>query len=532
MARAFASENLKQYHNRLNTDFPFAARWTLKIRGVTGTTEPFILNDTQRYIHEKVEAQRMATGKVRAIILKARQEGASTYIGGRFYWKTTHNDGKATFILSHEASTTEKLFQMVDRFHKNCPDAVKMQTDVANQRRMVFSGLNSEYFVGTAGNEDVGRGGTVQYLHASEAAFYQNAIGFKTGLLQSVPDVDGTEIFLESTANGMDALFYPMCMDALQGKGEYQLIFCPWFWERRYSKTPPQNFVPTVAEQELKTLYNLTDAQLYWRRMKIFELRDESLFMREYPSSVEEAFSVSGESLIPMMAATRARKTVIENPIGPLIVGGDPNEAGGPIGTVWRRGRKIIKVKMVENKSPMEVVAFYADILQNDNPAMLFLDNGNGYGIVDRLIELGWGKKVMGINFGGGAVEDQIYLNMRAEMGCALQKWFINGPVQVPDDDLFQKHLCCVPAKEKTSSNLTKLVPKEIIIKNTQIDPHLFDAAILTFAMPVRGDGETQSQTCRPRKIEKAPSPLKSVQRREALGRNSSQSVFEAKLRL
>src|ERR1017187_8699410 len=189
MSQAFGAERLKHYHNRLNVDFPFAARWTLKIRGVTGQIEPFILNDAQEYIHEQIERQKMATGKVRAIILKARQEGAPTYITGRYYWETTHKSGKATFILSHEASTTEKLFQMVSRYHKNVPKSVKMLSDVENQRRMVFSGLGSEYFVGTAGNEDVGRGGTVQYLHASEAAFYQNGIGFKTGLLQSVPDV-------------------------------------------------------------------------------------------------------------------------------------------------------------------------------------------------------------------------------------------------------------------------------------------------------------------------------------------------------
>ena len=173
----------------------------------------------------------------------------------------------------------------------------------------------------------------------------------------------------------------------------------------------------------------------------------------------------------------------------------------------------------------MELVAMYASILENENPAMMFLDNGSGYGIIDRLVELGWGKQVCGVDFGGGATEDGLYLNKRAEMAHALRDWFIYGPVQIPDDDLFVKHLCCVPKGEKTSSNLTKLVPKEIIIKNTQIDPHLFDAAMLTFAFPVKGDAAGENvQTRRVKKIERAQSPLKSVRNREAMTKGGSYS--------
>lgn len=528
MTKAFESENLKKYHRRLQTEFPFAARWTLKIRAKSGSIEPLILNDAQRYIHDQAELQKMETGKVRIIILKGRQQGASTYIGGRFYWTTTHRAGVATFILSHEASTTEKLFAMVERYHQNVPDPVKSQRDVANQRRMVFTGLGSEYFVGTAGNQDVGRGGTVQLLHASEAAFYPSNSGFSAGLLQSVPDEPNTEVFIESTANGMDPLFYPVCMQALQGKGQYRLVFVPWFWQKEYRKKTPIDFIITPDEEKLKSVYHLDDEQIYWRRMKIFDLKGLETFMREYPCSVEEAFTVSGDSLIPGLTAADARKCVIHLPAGPLIIGADPNEAGGPIGIAWRQGRKIIKTLLFENKKPMEVVAIFADILQEDQPDKMFLDNGNGYGIIDRLIELGWGKLVLGVDFGGSAIEELLYLNMRAEMAYKLRNWFINGPVQIPDDDVFVKHLCCVPKGIKTSSGLTKLVPKEIIIKDTLIDPHLFDAAILTFAYPVKGDlsEESRPHSRRIRKIEESKSPLKSVQRREEIGQSMNKSIF------
>src|ERR1051325_1599577 len=111
------SENQIKLHSRFQFDYPFFARFSLKIRTKDGTISPLILNDAQIYLHSKLEEQYNATGKIRALILKGRQQGCSTYVGGRFYWRTTRNPGKATFILSHEADTTENLFQMVERYH-------------------------------------------------------------------------------------------------------------------------------------------------------------------------------------------------------------------------------------------------------------------------------------------------------------------------------------------------------------------------------------------------------------------------------
>jgi hypothetical protein len=52
-----------------------------------------LLNRVQRHLHERIEEQRQRTGKVRAIILKGRQEGCSTYVEGRFFWKVIHRRG-------------------------------------------------------------------------------------------------------------------------------------------------------------------------------------------------------------------------------------------------------------------------------------------------------------------------------------------------------------------------------------------------------------------------------------------------------
>ena len=60
------------------------------------------------------------TGKVRALILKGRQQGCSTYVAARFYHRVTQHPGRRDFILTHEEDATQNLFAMVERFHQNC----------------------------------------------------------------------------------------------------------------------------------------------------------------------------------------------------------------------------------------------------------------------------------------------------------------------------------------------------------------------------------------------------------------------------
>ena len=106
-------------------------------------------------------------------------------------------------------------------------------------------------------------------------------------------------------------------------------------------------------------------------------------------------------------------------------------------------------------------------------------------------------------------------------MGCTGAQWFINGGVNIPDDDLFQRHLCSVPPKRKTSSNKTKLEAKDVIIKDTQIDTHLFDAFILTFAYPVKTESWGTARKIKKADRSRRQSPLKSVQRRSSFERGN-----------
>src|SRR4051812_33094990 len=135
---------------KLRGDFRHYAAKCLKIRTKAGKITPLELNQAQIYLHGRLEAQREKIGKVRALVLKGRQQGISTYIGGRYYWRASHSRGVRVFILTHEQDATNNLFGMVDRYHQHCPALVRPETGSANAKELSFSSLESGYAVGTA----------------------------------------------------------------------------------------------------------------------------------------------------------------------------------------------------------------------------------------------------------------------------------------------------------------------------------------------------------------------------------------------
>ena len=257
---------------RLKDDFDFYARNCLTIRAKSAEKIKFKLNKAQLHIHKLIQAQLKETGKVRAVVLKGRQQGASTYIQGRFTWKTTHKKGVRAFILTHEDDATQNLFSMGKRYYENLPLFVKPSSSHANAKELIFDKLDSGYKVGTAGNKSVGRSQTNQFFHGSEVAFWPNAAEHAKGILQTIPDMPGTEIIYESTANGLGNFFHQQWKLAESGQSEFIAIFVPWFWQEEYKKDLPKDFSKTDLEFDLAEQYELSNEQVYFMRQKIVEL--------------------------------------------------------------------------------------------------------------------------------------------------------------------------------------------------------------------------------------------------------------------
>ena len=142
---------------RFKSDLEAYAQACLTIRGKDKVARPLIFNRAQKHIHAQLEAQKKATGKVRALILKGRQQGCSTYVGARYYHQATHGQGARVYILTHQDTATQNLFDIVKRYHDNCPDWVRPSTGNASAKELFFNKLDSGYKVGTAATKGTGR---------------------------------------------------------------------------------------------------------------------------------------------------------------------------------------------------------------------------------------------------------------------------------------------------------------------------------------------------------------------------------------
>lgn len=283
---------------RLKTDFRYYAKNALKIRTKKGTIVPFELNEAQLILDDIIQKQLAAIGRVRIIILKGRQMGLSTEVGGRLYFKTTQTEAVKAIVVTHEAKATRALFDMTKRFHEKCPEALKMSTRWASRTELFFDKLDSGYVVATAGGDNIGRGETLNYAHLSELAFWPAATAQAnySGLMDAVPNEDGSEVYIESTANGISGIFYDQWQRAVQGKSEFIAVFLPWFIESGYRADVPANFARSPQEDKLVEAHGLDNAQLMFRRMKIAE-KGPDLFMQEYPCTPEEAFLTTGRPI-------------------------------------------------------------------------------------------------------------------------------------------------------------------------------------------------------------------------------------------
>ena len=291
----------------------------LRIKDKKGNIVPLKLNKPQARFYEQIQALRKLGLPVRVLVLKARQMGFSTVIGGMLFWDSATSFNAQSLVVAHQDEATNNLFAMSKRYYENLPEPVKPLRKASNGRELEFAaptnappgtlGLNSSIRVATAGGRGIGRSFTFKNAHLSEFAFWPgNKNETLTGVMQAVPNEPETMVAIESTANGYDQ-FKDMWDEATEAwnRGERD-GWCPFFaaWHEmdEYRMTPPPDFRQTEEEEQLAETYGLDDEQLAWRRwsIKVNCGGDINLFRQEYPASPEEAFLASGTCIFDQNA--------------------------------------------------------------------------------------------------------------------------------------------------------------------------------------------------------------------------------------
>ena len=466
----------------------FAPKFLI-IRTKAGAPKPFAFNRSQEYIHLRLENQLKATGKVRAVILKGRQAGTSTYIQARYFHKVITSRGKKTFILTHDKEATKNLFDMANRFYENLEPGLVPPPDTQNAKELYFREFDSGYAVGTAGNKAVGRSQTIQLLHLSEVGFYQFAEEHSKGIMQAVSSEPGTEIILESTANGIGNYFHQRWLAAMSTDSEFQAIFVPWYWQPEYtSNADGLNF--TEEEEYLFDLYSqdgLTKEHIAWRRLKIANMSKDydtgkEFFSQEFPFSSNEAFlNPISNVFINSKHVLKARKADVE-PNGPLIIGVDVAISDQDRTAIIRRkGRVAFNLEKFGNYNTMEICGRLKRIITEEKPTKVYVDCiGVGAGVVDRMNEMGY-DCVEGVNVARSANDKEKFKNLRAELYSDLRDWLSQEmPVQIPDLDDLHGEMTSFGFKF-TSSGQLQIESKDDLRSRGMPSPDGCDSLMLTF---------------------------------------------------
>ena len=483
--------------DRLVNDFPYFAEQQLKIRDKTGALIPFTLNKAQTYLQSRVDEQIAKTGKIRLAVLKGRQQGLSTFIGGYLYHRTICKEGALTFIFAHDSDGSSSLYAMVKTFYaEGVYDDLKPNIGSASQKEMSFPGIRSSYKVGTAGTVGLGRSKTIQQLHWSEVAYSPNCEDHAKGIMQAVPDLPDTAVFLESTSNGQGDFFHRTCMQALSGEGDFELVFIPWYWQDEYTRPKPEGWELLPEEAELLTSFGkdgLTEEHLVWRRHKIFTDFHQQVaqFKREYPFTPQEAFEADDEeTFIKSATLRRARDSAPVPTDAPMIFGVDPARLGGDRFRVChRKGRNILALYSYPASDLETSIRLLQQDMEKYSPALVNIDCGGlGVAVYDRLRGLGYNNTVRKVDFGGAALNPDKYRNKRAEMYATAREWLLDEPCHIMLDaktgDMLQSELSIVKPRWINNSQLL-MQPKEEIKKALGYSPDSADAFVLTFAQPI-----------------------------------------------
>lgn len=331
--------NLAPNQNKLlldiSKDFYRYAKNNLWIKDKNAQIVKFEPNIAQKELIDRVLTL-LAEGKpIRIIILKARQMGLSTAVEAIIYWYTSTHRNITSAIIAHEDVASKNLYNMFKRYYDNSNPLFKPSRKYDTRSDLSFAaededgnqiGLNSVIKTATAKNTSAGRSDTIQLLHGSEVASWDNGEELVASLLQTVPVRPNTMIFLESTAEGRGNYFYKEWQNSVKGDTVFEPFFFPWWIQDEYELegpdieqfTPDEEAIVELMKQGLQignTLYKILDdkiqAKIRFRRYKEreFTATPERL-LQEYPSTAHEAFIATGQTVFNIKSLSYMEKKV------------------------------------------------------------------------------------------------------------------------------------------------------------------------------------------------------------------------------
>lgn len=307
---------------------------------------PFVFNPSQRKVHTALRKQHESNRPMRAVVLKARRQGISTYTDALLAAHSAGKSGVNSLIVTHDFKSSKELFKTPKTLVTEALTGQKSLKSILplpamTQHKITFPHKEGDSYlsIATAGNVEGGRGMSLTDLHCSECAFYPGE-GTFAALLPTVPRSADTIVLLETTANGrtgIGEIFWSFWNASVRGDTEFTPIFLSWLIDPTcVDYDHPALDAPKDDDERMLMiegvnidgkLVKATLPQIAWRRMTIDSPACRGyveIFDQEFPVTPDVAFISTGEP-----AFTREEMSIARNSIQPYKRVEIAGEVGG-----------------------------------------------------------------------------------------------------------------------------------------------------------------------------------------------------------
>ncbi len=266
-------------------------------------TRPFVLNEVQRdFINNLNRAKKLYDAgeldKISILVLKGRQQGFTTLITAYQLACAILSRNFEGLTVADTAENVATIFEAKAKFPYSLLPIIAKPTEKFNNRRELrFDRLNSSWAVQVASNQ-MGRSRTINFLHASECAFWVCGISATQAGLGEALTADCIRIY-ESTANGFNDY-----KEMWESKQHINLFYEWWRSDEYRDRCRPSELEKLANAMQgdewiahrLRFLKDkgLDDGQLLWYLHRYDGYIDKALIRQEYPCTDTEAFISSG----------------------------------------------------------------------------------------------------------------------------------------------------------------------------------------------------------------------------------------------
>ncbi len=180
-------------------------------------------------------------------------------------------------------------------------------------------------------------------------------------------------------------------------------------------------------------------------------------------------------------------KTLVERDYmySPKVMGVDVARQGDDQSVICKRqGLAVFPLTKMRIPDNMIVAARIAQEIDEWKPDAVFIDQGAGVGVIDRLRQLKY-DMVIEVPFGSAADDPDHYYNKRTEMWCRTEIWLKNGGT-LPQDEELKTDLTGPEIGHGGKRELLQLESKKHMKEERHLaSPDCGDSVVLTHAYPV-----------------------------------------------